>query len=335
MTPDQRREDIFVSVCFADVPAGKEHDELGELSRRLAARYRYCEVLLIGAANASLDYEPLMREVANVRLLMVRPGTPLYRRRSAVASEAIGDIIALASIDEQPMLDIIEMIELAALKGSIVIGRRRNTSLMNPALRALGSSAGFRVDMRDMQTAAYPRALLNKLLAHPDPQLALRFPPSAAGIPVIWLERRGTGGRGRSLSELGRRLSIVQKLLVSTAPRVLTLVSLLSLAVVSAGFAFAIYAVVVWATLKTIQPGWFTTSLVLGLTAAFLGVAIFGISIGLQKIIEAVSREGADDIVDERSAGDMFAQAMTELNVEVVTDHAVAEAPPERANGPG
>jgi hypothetical protein len=255
---------------------------------------------------------------------MVRPGTPFYRRRAAVASEAIGDVVVLASLDEQPMLDIIAMIELAALKGSIVIGRRDNATLMNPALRVLGRSAGFRVDVRDMLTAAYPRALLNKLLAHPDRQLALRFPPSDSAIPVIW-ERSCEGpGRARSFREFGRRLSVVQKLLVSSAPLVLTLVSLLSLLVMFAAFAFAIYAVIIWLTLETVQPGWFTTSLVLSLIAAFLGNAIFGLSIGLQKVIETLSDDAGDDIIDERSAVDMFDQAMKELNVEIAAEHTTA-----------
>lgn len=333
MTLDQRREDIFVSVCIADVSPENDCRELRELSRRLAARYRYCEVLLVVVADGAVDLEPLIRDMANARLLMVRPGTPLYRRRSAVAFEAIGDIVVLSSIEEQPMTDIVEIIELAALKGSIVIGRRSKTSRLNPALRALGSSAGFRADMRDMQTAAYPRALLNKLLAHPDPPLALRFTPLAADIPVIWHEICETGRRGRSLGELGRRLSVVQKLLVSTAPRVLTLVSLLSLGVVFAGLAFAVYAVVIWATLETVQPGWFTTSLALGLTAAFLGVAIFGLSIGLQKVIESLLRDATDDIVDESGAIDMFADAMKELNVEVVADHKITVTPPDQGAG--
>ena len=319
-----------MSVCFAEVPPGDEClVELGELSKRLAARYRYCEILLAVVADATQDYEPLMCQVANVRLLMVRPGMPFYRRRSVVASEAIGDIVVLASIDEQSMLGIIEMIELAASKASIVIGQRSNSSALNPALRALGRSAGFRVDVRDMLTAAYPRALLNKLLAHPDPQLALRFPPSDRSIPVIWRPSSEGGGRARSFREFGRRLSLVQKLLISSAPRVLTLVSLLSLVVVCAAFAFAIYAVVIWATLEWIQPGWFTTSLVLSLTAAFLGGAIFGLSIGLHKVIETLSNDVVDDIIDERSAVDMFDQAMKELNIEIGADHAPAAIPPD------
>jgi hypothetical protein len=125
-------------------------------------------------------------------------------------------------------------------------------------------------------------------------------------------------------------LGVVQKLLVSTAPRALTLVSLLSLVVVFAALAYAIYAVVIWLTLASVQPGWFTISLMLSMTAAFLGIALFGLSIGVQKLIEMLSNDVADDIVEECSAVDMFGQAMNELNVEIATDHAAAAIPPER-----
>lgn len=336
MIRDQRREDIFVSVCFADVwPSESYLAELANLSKALTAKYRYCEILVVAFAGATVDYQPLISQVANVRLLMVRPGTPFYRRRSAVASEAIGDIVVLASIDEQPTINIIEMIELADVKGSIVIGRRSKAGLMNPTLRALGRSGGFRVDMRDMLTACYPRALLSKLLTHPDRQLALRFPPADASLPVIWQPGCEGCDRSRSFRELGRRLSMVHKLLVSSAPRVLALVSLLSLLVVFVALAFAIYVVVVWSILATIQPGWFTTSLVLSLTAAFLGGAVFGLTIGLQKVIESLSGDQIDEIVDERGSVDMFDQAMKELNVEISADPSIIEISPNRAKARG
>jgi hypothetical protein len=101
---------------------------------------------------------------------------------------------------------------------------------------------------------------------------------------------------------------------------VLTVVSLSSLLAVFGGLAYAIYAVVVWMALASVQPGWFTTSLVLSLTATFLGGAIFGLSIGLQKLIETPSSDMADDIIDERGRADMFDRAMKELNVDVGAD---------------
>jgi hypothetical protein len=78
---------------------------------------------------------------------------------------------------------------------------------------------------------------------------------------------------------------------------------------------------VVWLTLPT-QPGWFTTSIVLSLTAFFLGCAILGLSMGLQKVIELLSGEANEDIVDEQASGDLFGQVMQELNVEIDTDRA-------------
>lgn len=325
MTRELSREDIFVSVCFADLPAGDDSlAELVNLSKRLTAQYRYYEILIVVVADAPLNYQSLISQATNVRLLMTRPGTPFYRCRLAAASEAIGDIVVLASIDEQPALDLTEMIELTAQKDSVVIGRRSKSSILNPALRALGRAAGFRVDMCCMLTASYTRALLSKILAHPDPQLALRFPPADHRIPVIWLSGREDSSPPRSVRELSRRLSVVQKLLVSSAPRVLTLVSLLSLAVMCASLAFVIYAVIARSTLVSIQPGWFTTSLALGLTAAFLGKAIFGLTIGLQKVIDALSSDVVDDIIDERSAINMFDQALKDLNVEITASHAPA-----------
>ncbi len=311
------RDDIFVSVCCADVTdmavAGAA---LGALAGKLAAVFRYWELLLIISDILPEADEAALARLPNVRLLKIRHGTPFYRRRVAVASEAIGDIVVLAAIEELPVLDIVAMIDRAAQAGSIVAGKRANTTMFAPILRALGRGAGFRVNTDDMLTQAYPRTVLNRLLAHPDRQLALRFAPADRGIAVIAQPSDGDIAT-RSLRELGRRLSLIQRLLISAAPAVLTAVSLLSLLVAVVAVVFAIYAVIVWATLAGVQPGWFTTSLAISLTAAFLGVAIFGLSIGLQKLIEVLQSGPVDDIIGEASAVDLYGQVMHELNVEV------------------
>lgn len=318
------RDDLLVSVCFAEVrPDAASLAALETLVERLATRFRYWELLLVADADAAPGFAPLMGSLPNVRLLKVRHGAPFYRRRAAAASEAIGDVVVLASVEELPSLDVVEMIEAAESVGSIVIGRRRHGSLLNPALRALGGGAGFRVDVRDMLTAAYPRTLLNRLLAHPDRLLALRFPPADHGIPVLWRDAEGAEAPRRQLQEVGRRFNLIQRLMVSSAPRVLSLVSVLSVLVILSSLAFSAYAVVVWLTLPT-QPGWFTTSIVLSLTAFFLGCAILGLSMGLQKVIELLSGEVNEDIVDEQASGDLFGQVMQELNVEIDADRAVA-----------
>lgn len=319
------RDDLLVSVCFAEVrPDAATLAVLKALAARIATRFRYWELLLVADADAAAGFAPLMGVLPNVRLLKVRHGAPFYRRRAVAATEAIGDIVVLSSVDELDSLDLLEMIEAAEAAGSIVIGRRRSNTLLNPALRALGGGAGFRVDARDMLTAAFPRTLLNRLLAHPDRLLALRFPPADHGIPVLWRDAAGGVASRRELQEIGRRINLIQRLMVSSAPRVLSLVSVLSVLVILSSLAFSVYAVVVWLTMPT-QPGWFTTSIVLSLTAFFLGCAILGLSMGLQKVIELLSGEANEDIVDEQASGDLFGQVMQELNVEIDTDRSGAD----------
>ncbi|OHV77113.1 hypothetical protein [Rhizobium sp. LCM 4573] len=329
------REDIFVSVCCtAEIIDAPDVDELGRLSLLLSERFRYWEILVAVPADAMWNADILLSKVSNLRLVSIRSGTPFYRSRVAIASEAIGDVVLLTVPDELSTFDPLFMMEEAYSRNVIIIGRREQHGIVNPALVALGRSAGFRVDDRDMLTTAYPRTLLNRILAHPNRQLALRFPPVDNALSVEWLTRPGNGKRARPFQEVGRRLGLIQKLVVSSAPRVLALVSLLSLLVMIGATAFAFYAVTVWLTLESVQPGWFTTSLALSLTAAFLACAIFGLAIGLQKIIEALTEDASDYIVGEQSAVDMFGQVFHQLNVDVESwvPPATATHPPLESN---
>lgn len=332
----ERRSDILVSVCFTELPVGDpELAGIERLVERLNRRFRYWEILVAAYADLSEGDAQRLWKVPNLRLLRLRRGSSFYRRRAAVAYEAIGDVVVLASIDELPFLDLVVMIETAEAAATIVTGHRPSSSLVNPLLAALGRSAGFRVDARYMLTAAFPRTVLNQLLAHPDRQLALRFPPSDIGAPLLYPARAGTDGP-QSLRGVGRRLALLQRLLVSSAPRVLTFVGLFSLLVTVSALAFAIYVVAVWLILRSIQPGWFTTSLALSLTTVFLGTAIFGISIGLQKTIEQLSPDAVGDIIDETGSSDLFGQVLHELNVEtnaVGSTEPAAPAPERPSRG--
>jgi hypothetical protein len=192
----------------------------------------------------------------------------------------------------------------------------------------LGRTAGFRVSAEDMLTAAWPRTILNQLLNHPDRELALRFPPSDQALPVVRREASAIGSV-RSTRDLGRRLSLIQRLLVSSAPIVLSVVALFSLVVVVAAGVLAVYAVAVWLFLPTVQPGWFTTTLVISLTSGFLGAAVFGLAIGLQSIIEILRDRRLDDVINERGATDLFGNVLRELNVEIATEER-AQIQPEK-----
>jgi hypothetical protein len=314
------RDDVFVSVCFADdADTAKLLSRLEPLADALTAAFRYWEILIAVSEDADDDSDSILTRIANVRVLTMRRATPFYRRRVALTSEAIGDVVALCALGELAYLDVIDMIRTAADQDSIVIGCRRRKSLLTPLLRVLGRTAGFRVTAEDMLTAVWPRTILNQLLDHPDRELALRFPPADQALPVV-RRRASATGSGRSTRDLGRRLSLIQCLLVSSAPIVLSMVAILSLLVVLSAGIFVMYALTVWLFLPAVQPGWFTTTLVISLTSGFLGAAIFGLAIGLQSIIDILRDRRMDDIVKERGATDLFGTVLRELNVEVATE---------------
>ena len=319
MTLAEPRDNLLVSVGIADPEMSESTlGILTALAVQLAAHFRYWELLIVTDVDKAGSYDAALETIANIRLLKVRHGTSFYRRRVAIAGEAIGDVVVISTLDDIPQLPIVGMIEAAEQSGGLVVGRRRSAVLLNAPFRALGVSAGFRVDASDMLTTAYARTVLNKLLNHPDPQLALRFPPIDDSITVLNQPCLGGGAHRRRspLQNARRRLGLLQKLLVGSAPRVLGVVASLAFLVAFAAIAFVVYAVVVWLTLETVQPGWLTTSLALGMTAFFLACAIFGLSIGMQKLIDLLSADLADDVVDEITSVDLFREVFDELNIE-------------------
>ncbi|MFG1204895.1 hypothetical protein V5F29_21185 [Xanthobacter aminoxidans] len=74
----------------------------------------------------------------------------------------------------------------------------------------------------------------------------MRFPPSDGAIPVGWIDATGRAARNSlSLKEFARRLGLMHKLLIASAPRVLSTLVVLSLTVRFTSVAFSLYSVVV------------------------------------------------------------------------------------------
>jgi len=314
-----RREDIFVSVCFPDLSARLyDFEAVQRVAAQIGARFRYWEVLVIAEATQAEAYEPLFATVSNLRLLNLRPGTTSLRRRVVAASEAIGDVVLLTSVSEIDMLDLVAAIEMAHANDAIVTCQREHSGFLDPVITTLGNAGGFRVTSRDMRSAAYPRTLLNLLLAHPDRQLALRFAPRDGGIPVLDIPANGAAPR-RSMRDTGYRLTLIQKLVINSAPRVLGYLSILSAVVFVSAVLLALYAVGAWIVLEQIAPGWLTLTLSISLTAAFLGASVFGLSSGLQRLIDLVSPKLSHDVIGEQSAVDLFGEVQSELNIEIET----------------
>jgi len=325
------REDVLVSVCFGDLTANAvSFDAVASIARQLDERFRFREIIVIADESKQKAYLPLVRRIENLRLLTVRDGTNFYRKRVIAADEAIGDVVLMTNAAELEFVDSINMIERAANDQCAVLSIRA-ASLGERALAAplvaLGRTAGFKVGLQGLQTLAVPRTLLNQLLAHPDPDLALRFPPRDAHVPLSFAEASPSMPATREAGQLPRRLALIQKLLVYVAPKILVLVTLASALLALIGLGYALYVLGVWIMLDDLAAGWLTVSAVLSLTAFFLGVSIMGLSLGLQQLLARTDRNSFDGVASEINRIDLFGQVASDLNVDLGRDHADSPEP--------
>lgn len=322
MTQQARREDILVSVCLSALAADAEAFEaVRALAARLDARFRFREIVLVADAEVHEAYLPLVRNVANVRLLALRPGHDSYDRRVIAADEAIGDVVLITRGEELPCFDLVEMIEQAADRQCAMMGARHPIGAMRRGLWGpvvvLGRMTGFSVGPREMQTLALPRTLLNQLLATSDPELALRFPPRDMRFPLELYEMRAGAGASAAPHHLPSRLRLVQRLLSHMAPRLLVLVNASAGLLALTGFFLILYTLGAWIVVETLAPGWLTTMGVLSLTAIFLGISILGLSLALQQLLLQQRKNSFENVAREVNRIDLFGQVASDLNVDV------------------
>lgn len=317
-----RREDILVSVCLTDVPvATTAFAEIVAFADRLASRFRFYEIIIVTESTLKGEFLPLVKRIPNMRLFTVREGLSPYRHRVVATSEAIGDVVLLASQDQFGTLDHITMIECAANTGQIVVGQRPKPRGIGHALsvllQAAGRAAGFRAGLQDGPTIAIQRSLLTPLLQHSDPDLALRFIPRDPMFPTAtfaYLPGKIIPAEGHGIAS---RFQLIEKLVLHMAPRVLQLVALSSALLIGLGLAYMIYAIGVWAFVPKIQPGWLTISVIMSLVAVFLGGSIFGLSVGMQRLLALLRSDRFDHAAQEINRTDLFGHLVAELNVDM------------------
>lgn len=323
------REDVLVSVCFGHIPPdAASFDVVAKLARDLDARFRFREIVVIADESLRDTYADLVQKVDNLRLLTVRDGTGFYRRRVIAADEAIGDVVLMTNVAELAHVDVVTMIERAADDQHAVLAIRSvgvvNRTLAAP-LVALGRMSGFEVGLRDLQTLAVPRTLLNQLLTHPAPDLALRFPPRDIRLPLDFAAAPSDMPALRETGQQQRRLALLQKLLVYVAPSLLMAVTLASALLAVIGLFYAFYVLGVWIAVDDIATGWLTLSGMLSLTAFFLGVSIMGLSLGLQQLLASLERNDFEGGATETNHIDLFGKVASELNVDLERDRPASE----------
>lgn len=324
----KRREDVVVSVCFSDLPTTPAtFQTVRNVAATLDQAYRFREIILVVDDTQREAFLDLVREVPNLRLFVVQRGTEYYDRRVAAAEEAIGDLVVLGHIDEVAELDLLAFLDSAERDNAVTMAfrpaRRPIKQLLAGPFIALGKLAGFNVDPREFQSIAMPRTLLNLMLAHDEPRLALRFPPRDPRLPREWFRTNVNVASRSAFRDLGRRMQLFQTLLVYLTPTVLSLVSISSAILALLGLAYAAYIVGAVVMVERLAPGWLTTNAMLAVSAMFMGLSTLGLSLGLQHLLRH-QRGGRGTVVPEEvNRIDLFQQVAFDLNVELER-----EAPP-------
>lgn len=331
------RDDILVSVCFphADAPQ-TALARLARLAGILRARYRYWEIVVVNEIGLDPAFEEALIALPNLRHLSVVRGLDTSQRRVVAASEAIGDVVVVTSLDEVDDMDVAAMIDAAQAQGAVILGERGVAAIAEPLIVALGQASGFRASTRDMQTVAIPRTVLNRLLSDPNPILALRFPPRDNTVTVRRVAPRGgEAGRRSRLTDRARastRLDLLMRMVTEAGPAFLGTVALLSAVMVVGALLFGLYVVAVYLFKAEVAEGWTTLSLAVAGMLSFLGTAVFAICITLRKVAETTRGRTTDYLVAERSSVDLFESVAHALNVD--TDgHDPAPAPAAQDHG--
>lgn len=312
------KEDVLISLVFPDFCAShKNFISLEYTIELIKNEYRYSEVIIVLDEDDKFNYDTYLSKHKNLRSLRIRREEDVYSKRFIGASEAIGDIVVVTSVEEVRSLNILAMIQKTQSQGVLTVGTREKYSLLQPLISFIGSLSGFRVSERDMRTCVYPRATLNQLLAHPDGIVALRYPPKDNAIRVEYILGQSESYPKREYWGATHRLRLLHRLVINSSPKILSAIAGLSIIVMIAGAIYIVYSVLIALLIDDVQEGWLTTSLVLGLITSFLGTSIFGLSAGLCHLLSMQKPKPHLNAVEERSSADIFNQVAEELNVEV------------------
>jgi hypothetical protein len=321
----KRREDVVVSVCFSELSATPAtFAALRDIAATLDGAYRFREIILVVDDTQRAAFLDVVREVPNTRLFVVRRGTEYYDRRVIAAEEAIGDLVVLGNLDEIAALDVLAFLDYAEAESAVTMAYRPARPPIKRLLAwpfiALGKLAGFNVDPAEWQSIAVPRTLLNLLLAHDEPRLALRFPPRDPRLPREWFRTPANVASRTAFMGVGRRLALLQTLLVYLTPMILSVVAISSTILTLVGLAYAAWIVGAVMLVEQLAPGWLTTNAMLAVSAVFMGFSTLGLSLGLQHLLKQQRRLKCDLVPEEVNRIDLFQQVAFDLNVVLESD---------------
>lgn len=310
--------DFLMSLCL---PAegghiSREIAAIVALARDCATRVRYFEILYVVDEHnrASVDaYAPMLATVRNLRILFVRNNTSFYQRRTIAAGEAIGDVVAIGSFAELASVDLPAIAADSFRNDQVLLARSTGgagISLLYPLLCAISS---HQINSRDMRSIAFPRARLSQALQRESATIDLRFQPKRG---ESYIRRPVETTRTRRRSGNAHRLQLLTEIISGASGAYLRAYALISLFAFLAAIAYGLYTIVVIATFRHVQPGWFTTNLIQSGSIAFLALGFAIFALGLARLLDQRERGSTLGIVDEVGNTNFF-QSAPDLNVDV------------------
>lgn len=319
MQHESPTNDIFLSVCLP-----LEHFDslskkfISKLCALLDNKFSFWEFLIvINEAKINLERLNNILELSrNIRFIRLKPNIPYYNQRFVAAKESLGDTVLIFSNDEVNPEDILKILEQSiSTKKIVTTVAHKPFYLFDWVLRTIGRNVGLKIDGSTARTIAIPRTYLNKILENQDRIIALRYLPTANSFPVSIFHLTNIKNRLNNSKKLTSKIPLGRKIMVLLAPKFLMWISIIFFISMLLSFLFAIYSVIIFIISKEVQPGWFSTSLLISSSTFFISTGLLGISIGIQRLIDILTREDDGDILEEYSSGNLYQSAFKKLNV--------------------
>jgi polyisoprenyl-phosphate glycosyltransferase len=316
------RPDYFVSLCLAqEGDVVRELDAIAALADACEQNLKYWEIVYVIGESFRSSIEALLNastSAQNLRIVLVRDAVGYYRRRVIAASEAIGDVVVVTSVNEAAEINVIAFAAAAVASDQVVLGRRIGRSSLRSALHwVVGRISNHRVDDRDLKTIALPRARLATILRRPTASIDLRFEPKRGVADYLRKELRLTNTGGEV--GLRQRVDLLTEIIASSAARFLNAIALLSALVAASATSYAVYAVGVIVFHDNVQPGWFSTAIVQSGSTAFISLGIGVIALGIATVVDRMEGGIHHEFIDELGNISLSARAH-DLNVDIMTE---------------
>lgn len=322
------RDDFLASVAVVD--EGDPRAILAALTaihQQLATRFRYFELIYAVSESRRGTLAGLAGEfgkLTNLRTILIREGAGFYRRRAIAAGEMIGDVAALIDPAEVTASEVADLLIQSRDSNRILIGWRPVQRSAHLTYRLLSLLSRNLVSAQSSRTIILPRSELDALTARRNLPLDLRFEPRDA--PSAFAHFEITRKRSAK-SGLGERYQLLMEILRSGAPRYLKAYAATGFVVFVGALFYAVYAVAVWALRSEVQPGWFSTAVVLSGSTAFIAAGMSIVAIALSAALESLSGGDERMVLDEFVGAGLF-DAAQDRNVELTPARSEADKGP-------